>query len=1114
MLQIILGKSGYGKTEFVFNKIKELVAQNESAVLITPEQFSFVAERRLLSELGEEKIDLVQSLSFSRLNDEIKRIYGGNRLSVLSKGSKAVMMQRAAMNVQDSLVLYGKNVSQASFISSFASVYDEMKSCRVDVDDILKASENAENDGKRILSDKLRDISTLISAYDKLIDNKYADCANELTRLYEILSQHDYFVGKTVLIDGFSGFVAQEYKILEVIIRQSKAVYLTLCNDNYVASYSDDLFYYVSKNFEILKEITENAGVRFLKPIYLDKNYRSNNEELKAIEANCFSRNVKQVSIESKNVKIYSAKNIYDECDHTSSEIVKLLRAGYKASDITVICRDLEKYKKELEFSFNKFNIPFYNDERQDISCQPIIMFASFLLRVGIYSRRSEDIFAMLKTGITGLDSISISALENYVFTWNISGSKWNKEFTGSTKGFVEEITENDKKEIEKLNVSREYIISRVNKFISSARNKSCKEICKAIYYALIDFSCDDGLRELAETLNDNGKSSLAEEQGKVWDLLMQILDKLAMIDDDKEITLKEFYKMFNLMITNEDLGSIPTGLDNIQIGSADRIRCDNPKVVFILGANEGAFPQAVSGHGLFTEADRITLINNNFKLYSYSEILNAQEKYFAYMAMTSASDKLYASYVLESEPSAIINQIKEVLPNTLIEIYNKNLSLDSIESVDNAFEILSSNFAENNELIASLNEYFSNLDGYSARLNAVNGLINDKDFEIKDKDVAKKLFKENMNLSASRIDVFYDCRFKYFCKFGLGANPRTKAEINPMQTGTVIHYVLEQVIKCYGKDGIVAMTETELENEIKRFLNSYIDGLASNSEEFTPRLKYQFMRLAKILSRVLLRIREEMLHSDFEPKAFELKIGDGSEDAPVKSKVLELPDGGSIAIRGSIDRVDTFYDGNKQYVRVVDYKTGSKTFNLNHIMYGINLQMFIYLFTLCESNHELSGVNAGVLYLRSGRNVFSYTSKDENSKISSDEDKQYKMLGLVLNDDENPIAEHMEHELAGKFIPVQRKKDELKGDIASLEELGKISKKIDSLLIEMGTDLHNGKINQNPIKISSHTYPCDYCDYVDVCKNKAEITPNVAEKCSSAGVLSALNEEGSNGKA
>lgn len=334
---------------------------------------------------------------------------------------------------------------------------------------------------------------------------------------------------------------------------------------------------------------------------------------------------------------------------------------------------------------------------------------------------------------------------------------------------------------------------------------------------------------------------------------------------------------------------------------------------------------------------------------------------------------------------------------------------------------------------------------------------------------------------------------------------------MNPMQSGTIIHYVLEQIIKSNGKAGLIAMSDDDVENEIKKYLNDYLESLMANSEEFTPRLKYQFMRLARVLVRVVLRIKEEQAHSDFEPKAFELKIGDETDGEPVKSKLLQLPDGGTISIKGAIDRVDTYTENGKQYVRVVDYKTGNKTFSLNHIMYGINLQMFIYLFTLCESDHTLSGINAGVLYLKSGRNVFSYKSKADNATISADENKEFQMLGVVLNDDKNQIAEHMEYELEGKYIPVKYRKESVTGDIVSLEELGKISNKIDSLIVEMGDSLHKGNIAQNPIKLSNHRFPCEFCDYKEVCKNKVEITPRETESCTNAAVLRKLKEDDCN---
>ena len=272
-------------------------------------------------------------------------------------------------------------------------------------------------------------------------------------------------------------------------------------------------------------------------------------------------------------------------------------------------------------------------------------MFVNFLMRCSIYSLSSNDIFSMLKTGLTALDDEAVNELENYAFIWNIKGSKWKKEFTNSPKGFSEEMSDNDLKKLEAINKSREYVVEKLQKFNSACKKKTSADICKAIYFTLIDFSVDDKLRGLAQSLNDSGKSVLAFEQGRVWDLLMDILDKLATISDDQNITVKEFYKLFNLMIMNEDLGNIPSGLDNVQIGSADRIRCNNPYAVFVVGANEGEFPKSVSSSGLLSESDRNILIENKFKLYAYGETLNAQEKYFAYMALSAPSDRLFVSF-------------------------------------------------------------------------------------------------------------------------------------------------------------------------------------------------------------------------------------------------------------------------------------------------------------------------------------------------------------------------------------------------------------------------------------------------------------------------------------
>lgn len=1114
MLKLIIGRAGYGKTKYVFDSIKQLVDDsNEEIVLIIPEQFSIIAEKKLLQSLGESKMSRVDCLSFSRLSNEIASLYGRESLPVLSNGAKAVLMKKAIESVSDRLELFKKNNSSNAFVNSVIKIYDEMKSCRVSCEDIIDASNNTERD---VLSLKLRDLSLIIDAYDRLIDGKYLDNANELTRLYEKLLNVDYFKDKIVFIDGFSGFVAQEYKIIEVILNQAKNVYITFCTDSYNNNDKYNLFSYVNSNINILYSVASNAGVKIEDPKVLKTPYRFKNNELKLAEKFSYSNHIEEYNEENKYINLYEARNISDECDNVGMNISKLLREGYRADSIAIICRDLDKYNFELQSAFRKYNVPFYYDERQNITSQPLVMFVNFLLRSIIFSYRSDDIFSLLKTGLTSLDSNSINDLENYVFLWNINGSKWKSEFTQSTKGFVESISNTDRKLLDSINESREYIVSRLTKFGSSIKGKAPIDICKAIYYTLLSFSADEKLKELAISLDNDGRSSLAHEQGRVWDLLMDILDKLALVGGEDEISVKEFYSLFNLMVANEDLGAVPAGLDNVQLGSADRMRCDNPRVTFILGANEGEFPQSVSSSGLLSENDRIDLINNNFKLYSYGEILNAQERFFAYSAISSPSEKLFVSYRSGGKSnieSSIVTGLTDVFKMLHANHYNDKIDIDKIESVDNAFDLLSSRFNANDVYVSSLKKYFSTIVEYKGRLKAVSSLVDNDKISIKDASISTDLFKKDMYLSASRIEDYYNCAFRYYCKFGINARPRTKAEMDPMQTGTVIHYVLEQIVLAKKKDGLVSLSNPEIKILVDYYLTEFLKTKMGDSTDFTARFKYQFMRLSRMLVYVVERLRDEFSQSDFEPVAFELKIGNGSDKEPVKSKHIDLSDGGSIEIKGAVDRVDTCTVNNKTYLRVVDYKSGDKKFLMSDIMHGLNLQMFIYLFTVCDDKNYIDAISSGVLYMHSARSVLSMNRGATADDIKNEENSSFKMKGVVLNDEDNEIAELMEHDLKGKYIPVKvSSKSGISGNVVSLAELGRISRKIDSLVEQMGVSLHSGAIAPNPVDGKNHNKTCEYCDYVDVCKNYLQITPRSLNEMTNTEVLIALKEEEENG--
>lgn len=1104
MLNLVFGRSGYGKTEYTFNCIKKAVIEDKvkDVLLVTPEQFSFIAERRLLSTLGERGMMYVNYASFSRLSDIVKEKYACNNLQPLSKGGKVILMMRAIDMVKENLQLFSKHLDTLSFVNSVIKIYDEMKSCNLNSAEIMELSRNIDNN---TLKKKLSDICLIMSAYELQLQDKYIDDSDELTRLYKLLEGENFFKGKRIFIDGFNGFVAQEYKILELIIKEADNVTITLCTDNPDCSDDFNIFGYVNNTEKIISKIADKANTK-VERIYLRNNYRAHNSQIAAVEKNIFAQ-TDIYEICNDNVNVYCAKDISDECCQTARNIRKLLRSGYNASDIAVITRDADKYRDELSVTLKKYQIPFYNDERQPIKSQPLVVFIEYLLRCVNYSLRSDDIISLAKTGLTDLSDNDISKLENYVFLWNINGSKWSQPFENSTKGFVNEISANDRAALDEINAAREKLITPILNFKNKIKNADAAEICAQIYYTLINFNVDKNIILIANKLAKLNKEILALEQGRVWDLVMDILNQIPLIMGNHTIKPNDFAKMFSLVISTEDLGTIPSGIDNIQFGQADRIRTDNPKAVFILGANEGEFPQSPSSGGLLSENDRRILLDNDFKLYSYGDIMSLQEKYFAYMACSCASEKIFISYLAgndgSSSPSEIVTSIENII--SINELTMRDIAdIDLIETYENSFELMSERYMYNTEFYSSLKEYFKN-DG---RFESITNLVENRDIKISDTNLSTRLFKYDMFVSASRVEDFYNCAFRYFCKFGLNAKPRRKAEIDQMQRGTLIHYVLEKILSAVDVRDLALMQDSEIIALVDKYTDDYFVNEMGNVDDITVRFKYNFKRLSKLIYDVVKHLAAEFSNSNFEAKAFELKI---DKDAKVKPEVIPLEDGGTIQIRGSVDRVDVYNNNGKQYIRVVDYKSGRKEFSLSDIIYGLNLQMFIYLFSLCENKStEYLNIPAGVLYMHSSRSVYNFDSKSSADKsLISEQASSFKMKGLVIDDETGEIAAAMENDLLGKYIPVKIKKDgTLSGSLATLEEIGLIHKKVNSLVSDMGMQLHGGQISHNPVENKNHKNTCEYCDYRDVCVNKRIINNRVLEELSEQQVKQQLIKE------
>ncbi len=1114
MLHLLLGRTGTGKTQEIYRLISEYAREGEKGmILIVPEQFSFASERAVLHTLGAKDASRVEILSFTRLADAVFREYGGMSGKKVSDAGRAVLMSLALEGVQEKLELYRRHALRTDMIASLLHTADEFKMSCISPDMLSEVSAGIE-DGT--LKKKTGELALILSAYDALVAQSYYDERDILTRLYEILLEHRFFEGRVVFIDAFKGYTPQEMRILSRIFSDAREVYLTLGTDS-LTDKEDGIgvFSPLKKAGNRLLQLAKKYAVKVASPVIFSKQRRFQNDALAVLESGLFDPLAQPYEEKENAVTLCAAQNVYEECDYIASAIKKLLRTeNMRCKDIAVIARNAEDYRPILTAAFEKYEIPFFNDNRQPVDTQPLMTFIRYVFEL-LNGGTTDTIFHYLKTGLTGLSVEEISLLENYTFTWDITARQWEDEWTEHPDGFGVQFSEEDVGKLNEINRLRANVIAPILRFKQNAEGKNGGEITRELFFFLEHICAAEYLKNLAKQFASNGETELAQEQGRLWDLFINLLDEMAQVLNERAVSVRRYGELLNLVISLQDIGSIPQGIDEAAFGSADRMRPAQPKAVFVIGANDGIFPAAPSSAGLLSDIDRRTLADMGLELPGGLQEQTVEEWYLAYSALCAASEKLYVTYARTDSagkalsPSVIVSQIKRILPKCRMLDTSMLDSMDWLEAKKPAFEWTARHWHENSGLETCLKDYFSGQEGYQRQTAAVMRAAEGIPFSINDSGRAKALFGENMYVSASRIENYYQCRFAYFCRYGLGVRAVRPARLDAVQTGTVIHFVLERLIRQYGGKGMAQLSDEILEQEICSLLSSYLEECMGGSENKTARFHYLFHRIVKTLLELVSVLRMEFSQSMFEPVDFELSIEHTGDIPPY---ILSLPGGGTVAVRGKVDRVDIMHSGGVAYVRVIDYKSGTKKFQLSDVLSGLNMQMLIYLFAIIRNGGERYGdmIPAGVLYMPARRPEPSLGRHAGSKEIEKEKIKSVAMNGIVLDD---PMVVHgMEKDGKGLFIPVKITADgETSGTIIRLAQMGKLQAKIDALITDMAQSLHAGKIQAFPVS-SGNYHVCDWCDFHSVCGHSDEDACNHIPEYKHFDALKALEGEEDNG--
>jgi len=1054
MLHLILGPDHKVTTDAVLTRLLNNVKSGRSGqFLIVPEQFSFEMERLLCRKGGDSISRYAEVLSLSRLANRVEAHCGGTANLWLDDGGRLLMAAQAVEHVHSKLKLFASACRKPEFLEMLLSFVDELENYGISPERFSQLSVSFS--GR--FAEKLQELGLLYESY-LAVCAQAKDPALRLQNLKENLYNSDYASGKDFYICHFFDFTVLEQEIIEE---------LTACSDSVTVAFTwektDDVqvFSAAADSARALENFCNKNNIQTDRT-YLD--FDSNTpEDLLFLQKHISGISSDVFSGKKSNVSFMKFDSMEEECRYTALEICKLIKSGARYRDIAIICGQYAAYGPTLEQILDLANISYYSATKEDMTFMGGTRMLLNALRAVSSNFDKESVIDYLKSGASGLSADQCDLLENYAVLWNINGKKWFEEWTWHPDGIGTEWKEEHQNALSDLNIWRKTAIEPLMELKAGLKTSDdVSDMACAVYEFTAHIQLPDRMQTYADKLFDMGQLQRSQHFSQIYDILIDALEQMALVLKGCHRSVDEFCTLFEKLISRYSVSTVPAALDEVQTGEASALRGKQFAHVFVLGANEGSFPVFSHGEGVFTEDERQQLIAAGLTMAPLLTDSIDREIGNIYCALRSAEKTLHLSCC--DEPSYIMKRGEALFsasdPSDYAEIL---LNADEF-----AAAVLRGDIKTDNEDV----------------LKSANMLRERREYNFGNirQETIERLYGKELSLSASKIDKIASCRFAYFLRYGIRAEERKEVRFDASAFGTFVHDILEHLVPMVMEQGGFAeVTEEKLDALALQAMDEYARKNLADLMEKDPKFKYQMQRNEQETLAVVHDLGEELRVSRFEPASVELKFGRDGKMPPISFSGQNA----KATLMGFVDRVDLYRHNDVTYVRVVDYKTGSKDFDYADISVGEGMQMLIYLFALKQNGQIAFGEKlqpAGVLYHMARQDILSDAQKLSEEDAAALHQKAKTRKGLI-RDDDIIIGAMEEYDKSPKYLPFSVKKDAKTGDLCSMDEMRLLENHVFSMLGKLADEIVSGTITPNPIIRDAMNSACTYCEFHDACQ-------------------------------
>lgn len=1077
-LKFVFGPSGSGKSYYLYQHViqESMKYPERNYIVLVPEQFTMQTQKDLVMMHERKGIMNIDVLSFARLAYRVFEETGGGGLPVLDDEGKNLILRKIAGDYESELKMLGGHMKKQGYISEVKSVISEFTQYDIGEDEIERVMESAGESSR--LYYKLADIRLLYRGFTDYLREKYITKEELLDVLSREVEKSERLKNSTVVLDGFTGFTPVQDRLLGELMRHCREVIVTVTMDRrenpYVYEHPYQLFALSKQMVTSLLQIAKQNKIPVEESVELYDHvpWRFKEQEALAfLEKHLFRYGAGAYEKEQEQVKLHLAKNPREEAYAVAEQVRRMMREdGYRLRDIGVIVSDMDVYADRLKQAFIKYDIPFFMDHKRSILLNSFVEYIRSVLHMAEQSFSYESVFRFLRTNLAGFTYEEIDELENYVIGLGIKGYKhWQEKWTRKLKGMAQE-------DLDKMNHYRRQLVEKVDGliYVLRQRRKTVADITRAIYEFMVQENLQVRLAEQEELFKAKGELALAREYAQIYRIVIELFDKFVELLGDEEVSLSEYCKLLDAGLEEARVGVIPPEVDQVVIGDMQRTRLKDIKALLFAGANDVYLPGALLRTGLLSELDREKFAREKLTLSAGGKEKAYVQKFYLYLNLTKPSEKLDIYYSKVSadgksvRPSYLIQELQKLFPKLKVrdeERYLKEQELTENIGFDRMIREFVQKRHETDGAWCELYSWYKKNPKWQEKVERfLEAGYYRKPLDALTEEAAKRLYGEEFETSITRMERFAVCAFSHFLTYGLGLREREEYDFQAADLGNVCHRALERFsYKVERETGDwLKLTEERRNQYVEESVEEAIADYGNSILYSSSRNAYLIVRMKRMLEKTVWALTKQLAAGDFKPSAYEMRFANGK-----------------------IDRVDTCEDGDCIYVKVIDYKTGSKSFDVTALYHGLQLQLMVYMdaaLQLEQKKHpEKEILPAGVFYYRIQDPLIDRPKEGEERESILKELKPDGMISL-----EKEVLEHLDHCMVGEssVIPVKYNKNgslSKSSKAASAQDFYLMMKYAVNKVEEIRQKILSGDVKVNPYRRGTET-SCDYCSYRQIC--------------------------------